>query len=36
MKSQITDDDGQPEVPQAEAHAITVTYPETEREAHAC
>ena len=35
MKSQITDAAGNPKFPKREARAIAVTYPETEREAHA-
>ena len=35
MKSQITDADGNPKFPKRDAQAITVTYPESEREAHA-
>ena len=35
MKSQITDAAGNPKFPKREARAIPVTYPESEREAHA-
>ena len=35
MKTQITDADGNPRFPKRDARAITVTYPEGEREAHA-
>ena len=35
MKSQITDDDGNPKFAKRDAQAITVTYPDTERQAHA-
>ena len=35
MKSQITDAAGNPRFPKREARAIAVTYPESEREAHA-
>lgn len=35
MKSQITDADGNPKFPRRDAHAIPVSYPRDEREAHA-
>lgn len=35
MKSQITDDNGNPKFAKRDAKAITVTYPDTERQAHA-
>jgi superfamily II DNA or RNA helicase len=35
MKTQITDKDGNPRFAKRDARALTVTYPETERQAHA-